>query len=101
LNEFTPTEFEANTDFGHAKMNLLCRIYNWRVSYLREIIFLALADITACFRFPRIHADLTGAFGFMAEQLFFLATSMVFGSNASASSWEPFRRAIQSLIPIF
>jgi hypothetical protein len=27
LNEFTSTEFEANIDFGHAKMNLLCRIY--------------------------------------------------------------------------
>ena len=25
---------------------------------------------------------------------------MVFGSNTSASSWEPFRRAIQSLIPV-
>ncbi len=100
LNEFTPTEFEANFDFGHAKMNS-CRIYNWRVSYPWEIIFLALADITVCFCFPRIHADLTGPFGFMAERLFFLATSMVFGSNASASSWEPFRRAVQSLIPIF
>jgi hypothetical protein len=30
-----------------------------------------------------------------------LEMSMVVGSNASASSWEPFRRAIQSLIPIF
>ncbi len=37
----------------------------------------------------------------MAEQLYILVTSMVFGSNASASSWEPFTRAIQSLIPIF
>ena len=37
----------------------------------------------------------------MAENLYFLATSMVFGSNASASSWEPFRRAIQSLIPVY
>jgi hypothetical protein len=101
LSEFTPSEFEANTDFGHAKMNLHCRIYNWRVSYPWEIIFLALADITACFCFPRIHADLIGAFGFMAKQLFFLAMSMVFGSNASASSWELFRRVIQSLIPIF
>jgi hypothetical protein len=100
LNEFTITEFEANFDFGHAKMNLLPRIYNLRVSYLREIIFLALADITACFCFLRIHADLNGVFGFMAKQLFFLATSMVFGSNASSSSWEPFRRAIQSLIPM-
>ncbi len=82
-------------------MNLLIRIYNCRISYPWMKMFLALADITACFCFPRIHADLTGAFGFMAEYLFFLATSMVFGSNASASSWEPFRRAIQSLIPIY
>ncbi len=101
LNEYTPTKFEANIDFGNAKMNLLIRIYNWRISYPRMKIFLALADITACFCFPRIHADLTGVFSFMAENLFFLATSMVFGSNASASSWEPFRRAIQSLIPIY
>ena len=34
----------------------------------------------------------------MAEKLYFLATSMVFGSNASASSWEPFPRAIKALI---
>jgi hypothetical protein len=101
LNEYTPTEFEANIDFGHAKMNLLWRIYNLRVGFLREIIFLSLADITACFCFPRVHADLTGAFGFMAKHLYFLATSMVFGLNASASSWEPLRRAIQALIPIF
>jgi hypothetical protein len=101
LNKYTPTEFEANIDFGKAKMNLLIRIYSWRISYPRMKIFLALADITVCFRFPRIHADLTGAFGFIAENLYFLATSMVFGSNASASSWEPFRRAIQSLIPVY
>ena len=100
-NEYTPTKFEANINCGHAKMNLLRRIYNLRVSFPREIIFLALADITACFRFPRVHADLIGAFGFMAKHLYFLATSMVFGSNASASSWEPLRRAIQALIPIF
>jgi hypothetical protein len=101
LNEYTPTEFEANIDLGHAKMNLLQRIYNLRVSFQREIIFLALAGITTCFCFPRVHADLTEAFGFMAEHLYFLATSMVFGSNASASSWEPLRRAIQALISIF
>ena len=101
LNKYTPTELEVNINFGHAKMNLLWRIYDLRVSFPREIIFLALADITACFCFPRVHADLTGAFGFMAEHLYFLATSMVLGSNASTSSWEPLRRAIQALIPIF
>jgi hypothetical protein len=101
LNEITPTEFEAVIDFGKSKMRLLITIYNWRVSYPLKRIHLALAGITACFRFPSIHADVTGAFGFMAEDLYFLATSMVFGSNTSASSWEPFRRKIQSLIPIY
>ncbi len=101
LNEITPTKFEAIINFGKSKMRLLITIYNWRVSYPLKRIYLVLADITACFCFPRIHADVTGAFGFMAEDLYFLATSMVFGSNTSASSWEPFQRAIQSLIPIY
>ena len=100
LNEITPTELKAKIDFGLAKMKLLIGIYNWRISYPQMKIFLALADITACFHFPRMHADVTGAFGFMAEELYFFATSMAFGSNASASSWEPFRRAIQLMIPV-
>ncbi len=77
----TTTEFEASITFGAAKLKLLQRIYNLRVSHPKRQIYLALVDITACFRFPRIHADLTRAFGFMAEKIYFLATSMVFGSN--------------------
>jgi hypothetical protein len=101
LNEITTTEFEASINFGQAKIKLLTRIYNWRVANLKCKIYLALTDITACFQFLRIHADVTGAFGFVANNLYFLATSMVFGSNTSASSWEPFRRAIENLIPVY
>ncbi len=99
LNEIMTTEFKANINFGQAKMNLLTRIYNWRVANPKSKIYLALTDITACFQFLWIHADVTGAFGFVANNLYFLATSMVFGSNTSVSSWEPFRRAIENLIP--
>jgi hypothetical protein len=101
LNEQTSIEFEAIVDFGTAKMKLLISIYNWRISFPKETIYVALADITACFRFPRMAADLTGAFGFVADALYFLVTSHVFGSNTSCSSWEPFRRAIQALIRIY
>ena len=100
LNHVTPTDQEAPIDFGTAKRKLLTNIYNWRVSFPNEVIYLALADITACFRFPRISADVTGAFGFLAEALYFISSSHVFGSNTSASSWEAFRRAIQNLITI-
>jgi len=100
LNEVTPTDAEATIDFGKAKTTLLVNIYNWRVSFPDKTIFIALADITACFRFARISADITGAFGFMADSRYFIATSHVFGSNTSASSWEPLRRAIEAMIPI-
>jgi hypothetical protein len=58
-------------------------------------------DVKAGFCFPCIHADLTGAFGFLAGGYFNLATAMVFGFTASASSWEPFRRAIQALSVVY
>ena len=90
LNHVTPTDQEAPIDFGTAKRKLLTNIYNWRVSFPDEVIYLALADITACFRFPRISADVTGTFGFLAETLYFISSSHVFGSNTSASSWEAF-----------
>jgi hypothetical protein len=93
-------DYEAIIDFEKAKMNLLISIYNWRVSYPREMIYLALADITACFCFLRIFADVVGAFGYVAKGRYFMSTSHVFGSNTSASSWEPFQRAIQNLITV-
>jgi hypothetical protein len=60
-----------------------------------------MSDIKACFRFPKPHPDLAGAFGFNAEQFYFLATAMVFGSKASASSWEAFRRTIETLSSVY
>ena len=60
LNDMTSTEIEANITFGWAKLKLLLRIYNLRVSYPNCKIYLALANIAACFCFPRVHVDLTG-----------------------------------------
>ena len=48
-----------------------------------------------------MHANLTGAIGFNAGVYFNLATAMVFGSKVSASSWEPFRRAIEALSDVY
>lgn len=101
MNQITPTFMEAPITFGHVKMQLYVDIYNTRISYPQSRILLAAADIKACFRFARVHADLTGAFGFLAGGYYNLATAMVFGSTASASSWEPFRRAIEALSVLF
>ena len=88
---------EAPITFGYAYMGYITWIWRLRMTYPHLEILLAFVDISACFRFPRIFADLCGAFGFMMGPWFFAANAMVFGSVASASSWEPFRRAIVAL----
>ena len=40
-------------------------------------------------------------FGFYADGYYCLATEMVFGSNTSATNWELFRRAIETLTVVF
>jgi hypothetical protein len=97
VNQVTPIACEAPITFKHVKMQLHIDIYNIPTTYPTFIILLAMVDVKTCFHFPCIHADLTGAFGFLAKGYFNLATTMVFGSTTSASSWEPFRRAIQAL----
>ncbi len=101
MNQVTPVAQEAPVTFGHVKSQIYIDIYNTCISYPTATILLDLDDVKACFRFPRIHADSTGAFGFIAEELYNLATAMVFGSTASASSWEAFRRAIKCLTKVF
>ncbi len=100
LNHQTSLDPEAVIDFGRAKTNLFINIYNWRVNYPKEIIHLALANITACFRFPRILANVTGTFGYVAKGLYFISMSRVFGSNTLGSSWEALQRAIQKMITV-
>ena len=68
-----------------------------QISHPNNIILLGMAGVKACFHFPRNRPDLAGAFGFMAGGYYNLAAAMVFGSTTSASSWEPFQRAIEAL----
>jgi hypothetical protein len=97
MNQVTPVAKEAPVTLGHVKSQIYMDIYNKRISYPTATILLGLADVKACFRYPRIHADLIGAFGVIADELYNLATAMVFGLTASASSWEAFRQAIEAL----
>jgi hypothetical protein len=101
LNHKTSKDFEAIINFGKAKINLFINIYNWHITYPREIIHLALANITACFRSLQTSADLMGAFGYIAEKLYFILSSHVFGSNTLASSWEALQGAIQKMKTVF
>jgi hypothetical protein len=57
INQVIPVAQEAPVTFGHVKSQIYMDIYNTRISYLTATIPLGLADVKACFRYPRIHAD--------------------------------------------
>jgi hypothetical protein len=90
MNQVTPVTHEPPITFGHVKIWICINIYNTQISYPTAIILLGMANIKACFCFGRIHAYLTGAFGFIAYNLYNLATAMVFSSTISSLSWEAF-----------
>jgi len=52
---------EALITFGNIKMQFLTDIWNTRISNPGAILLLATADIKACYRYPRVSPDLTGA----------------------------------------
>ncbi len=91
MNQVTTVAKEAPVTFGHVKSQIYIDIYNTRIIYPTTMILHGLADVKACFRYQGIHTDLTGASGFIADELYNLATAMVFGLTVSASSWEVFR----------
>ncbi len=56
MNHVTPVTQEAPVMFGHVKSQIYMDIYNTRISHPTATILLGLADVKACFRYPRIHA---------------------------------------------
>ncbi|KAL7489749.1 hypothetical protein ACHAW6_015469 [Cyclotella cf. meneghiniana] len=84
MNDDVDMEDEPLITFGNTKLNFMKHLYNLRISYPSSEIWIGTADIKACFRWPKLHPDITGAFGF-----------------AIANSWEPFCRAIELMTAIF
>jgi hypothetical protein len=103
MNQVTPVarEVPITITFGKVKIQLYVDIYNARISYPLAIILRAMGCIKTCFQFTQIHADLMGAFGFIANDYYNLATTMVFGFTTSVLSWEPFRCMIETLSKVY
>ena len=101
MKNITTIQKEAPVTFGSTKIDHMVRLYNLRITYSQEEIVMVAPDIKACFRFPRMQPGLAGSFSFVIGSLFFLDTAMVFGLVVSASSWEPFWRAIMATTQIY
>ena len=70
MNEVTPVEEEVEITSGYVHMAFIIWLFNLRQSFPDDEILLAFIDIVSCFRWPRIHPHLVGAFGFIIGTMF-------------------------------
>ncbi len=101
MKQVTPVSREAPITFGHIKINCTLTSTTCKSAIRPLPSFWEWPTSRHAFCFPRIHSNLTGAFGLMAGGYYNLATAMVFGTTMSASSWEPFRQAIEALSVVY
>jgi len=74
--------------YGNTMIRHLTRIYNLRISYPTEILYLFDDDIAAAFRHVKYNLFVAGAFSYVANDTLIIPTSQTFGSNSSPSNFE-------------
>ena len=93
----TASGTELDCQFGDAKLRLLIRIWNLRITYPWLDIVLHANDVKSCFRQLKHHPDVMGAFSYILGDFLFLQCGLTFGSDFSPANWEVVRRIAEQL----
>jgi len=84
---------ELDLEYGSVFRRHLTRLYNLRITYPRETIYLFDDDISSAFRHVKYNPFVAGAFSFIAKDTLLLPTAQTFGSNTSPANYEPLAKA--------
>ena len=95
VNQMHGNEDEPELVYGRAFLHHLIGIYNHRITYADDVIYLFDDDVAAAFRLPKCHPDVAGAFCHIVCGLLLLSAGQTFGSNFSPHNFEPLARARQ------
>ena len=95
VNHMHSNRDEPDLVYGSAFMRHLVSVYNQRITYVDDVIFLMDDDVAAAFRLPKYHPDIAGAFCHIVCGLLLISVGQTFGSNFSPHNFEPLARARQ------
>ena len=95
------SQTELECQFGRAKLQLLIRVWNLRITYPYRDIVLHANDVNSCFRQLKHHSDVMGAFSYILGDFMFLQCGLTFGSDFSPANWEVVRRIAEQLAEAF
>jgi hypothetical protein len=92
-NAFTDKRLEPRITFGPAFTTLLTDIYNYRISFPSNEIYLASDDITGAFRLLKFNLSVVSSKAIQFGNNLHFAVAQTFGDTTSPPNWDPFSRA--------
>ena len=97
INDWTTTKTEPPINFATAFTNFLRWVYNARITYPNEELYLGDDDISGAFRHQKYHPNLVGMHTCVVAGFMSCATGMAFGDNTSSANFDPIAEARKEL----
>ena len=87
INLVTHLSNEWPISYGDAFKRQLIHIWNIRITYPTEVIYLWDDDAKSAFRQVKSHPDTAGAYCYQANGMVVVSGGQVFGGNTCPSNW--------------
>lgn len=97
INDWTTKTTEPDLHFATAFHKFLTWIYNLRITYPNEEIYVGDDDVSGAFRHCKYHPNLVAMHGCFQAHHLVMSTGATFGGNTSPSNWETFADARRQL----
>jgi hypothetical protein len=95
INDWVDPRNEPDIHFPKSFLNFCIWIYNCRVSYPYEEIYLIDDDVSGAFRHAKYHPNLVALHACILFGLLFMSTGQTFGDGPSPANFEPMARGRQ------
>jgi len=96
INDWTDKSTEPSLKFAKSFHTYLEWLWNLRITYPAEEIYLCDDDVAGAFRHGKYNPNLVGMHCVRIFNMLILMTGMTFGDNTSPSNWEPIALARQA-----
>ena len=97
INDWTTPATEPPVNFATAFTNFLRWMYNARITYPRDELYVGDDDISGAFRHQKYHPNLVGMHACVVAGFLSCATGMAFGDNTSSANFDPIAEARKEL----
>lgn len=97
INMLTNKENEPEIKFQYTWIKHMTRIWNLRLTYPHDEIFLMADDVAGAFRHCKYNPEIISAFMFNLCDTLCVSTGQNFGTNFAPSNWEAFAKVREYL----